>query len=296
MVEAAAVLAAFEDGSLPLAAWDHRQHLRAAYACLAGDDAFARFRAALLAYNARHGFVQTDTGGYHETMTRSFLRVMARCVQELPTGLAPTAVQACVVGMCADKRMLLRHYQRETIMGLPARRGWVEPDLVPLEAPPDRTIRPYTVADRAAVIACVAALQEHLRSSAPWLLPGDAMAAVYLEHLVTTCAAREGALYVAVQGGEVVGLACVWIERDFEALESALTQVAYVSDLVVLPAARGGGLGHMLLATCEEHALLAGVAHVQLTVLAGNPRAHALYAREGYEDMRLLLRKELGRA
>src|SRR3954462_10112194 len=68
-------LAALEDGTLPLAAFDHRAHLRAGYLYVAHHGfggAVDRFARTLKAFAARHG----KDGLYHETITVAFLALI----------------------------------------------------------------------------------------------------------------------------------------------------------------------------------------------------------------------------
>ncbi len=53
--------------------------------------------------------------------------------------------------------------------------------------------------------------------------------------------------------------------------------------LCVDPAARGLGIGSALLVAVEEEARTRGLRRVRLDVIDSNPRAKALYARQGYE-------------
>ena len=68
-------LAALEDTTLPLAAFDHRAHVRAGFLYLARHGlggAIARFSAALKAFAAANG----KHGLYHETITVAFLALI----------------------------------------------------------------------------------------------------------------------------------------------------------------------------------------------------------------------------
>jgi hypothetical protein len=68
-------LAAFEAATLPLAAFDHRAHVRAGYLYVSRHGlggAIERFGAALRAFAAAHG----KQGLYHETITVAFLALI----------------------------------------------------------------------------------------------------------------------------------------------------------------------------------------------------------------------------
>ncbi|HEX7312498.1 MAG TPA: hypothetical protein VF297_01015 [Pyrinomonadaceae bacterium] len=126
----------FEDCTLPREEWTHAAHLTVAlWHLLQFDwpDAVARVRARIKHYNAAHGIPSTPTGGYHETLTLFWLRVVdtflcaerneARALVHLANELAATH----------DKGLPLAHYTRELLFSPEARAHWVEPDLKPLE-------------------------------------------------------------------------------------------------------------------------------------------------------------------
>jgi hypothetical protein len=70
-----ALIAALEDCSLPLAAFDHRAHVQAGFAYLQRDGyagALAAMAQAIRRYAAHHG----KAGLYHETITVAFLALI----------------------------------------------------------------------------------------------------------------------------------------------------------------------------------------------------------------------------
>jgi ribosomal protein S18 acetylase RimI-like enzyme len=69
---------------------------------------------------------------------------------------------------------------------------------------------------------------------------------------------------------------------------------AFLTDLYLVPAARGGGRGAVLLAEVEARARARGVGALHLMVRHENAVARALYARAGYVDPgRVTLTKRL---
>ena len=81
-------------------------------------------------YNLAHGGQNTDTSGYHETMTLLYLKAIRQFIRQLPEGTTPAdAVRNLLQSPMAKKDYPLRYYSREWIMSKDARRGWVEPDL-----------------------------------------------------------------------------------------------------------------------------------------------------------------------
>jgi hypothetical protein len=85
-------------------------------------------------YNESVGGVNSDTEGYHETITQIFVRtlraVLARSEGE---GLA-ARVNAVLLAAEGRRDWPLRFYSRELLFSKEARLGWVEPDLSPLSS------------------------------------------------------------------------------------------------------------------------------------------------------------------
>jgi hypothetical protein len=131
------LVARFEDGTLPKAEWTHRAHLAVAlwYAArLPFEEALAAVRDGIQAINAVHGVVTTPSGGYHETITRFYLRVVFHYVrrEELQGGTDWAARVNRLLARYGARDLPLRHYTRDRLMSPEARFGWVEPDLRPI--------------------------------------------------------------------------------------------------------------------------------------------------------------------
>ena len=75
------LVAGFEDGTLPREEWTHAAHLTMALWYLVNypDDteSVRRIRDGIKHYNAAVGVVSTPTSGYHETLTRYYVHVVA---------------------------------------------------------------------------------------------------------------------------------------------------------------------------------------------------------------------------
>jgi hypothetical protein len=67
---------------------------------------------------------------YHHTVSQAWVELVAHHVAADP-GCADFGVFADRNPALLDKRLLARHYRSSTLAGEPARRGWVEPDLLP---------------------------------------------------------------------------------------------------------------------------------------------------------------------
>jgi hypothetical protein len=130
------LVARFEDATLPQAEWTHAAHLTVAlwYASrLPFEEALAAMRQGILRVNAAHGVVTTPTRGYHETITRFYMRVICDYVamEEVADANWATRVNRLLVRYGA-RDLPLRHYSKDRLMSGEARFGWVEPDLRPI--------------------------------------------------------------------------------------------------------------------------------------------------------------------
>src|SRR5215475_3892049 len=78
---------AFHAATLPVAQWNHAAHLRVAWLHLARhelDEAHLRMRVGIIRLNAAHGLVETAERGYHETLTRVWLVLVAAARRRAP--------------------------------------------------------------------------------------------------------------------------------------------------------------------------------------------------------------------
>jgi hypothetical protein len=127
--------AAFEDGTLPAAQWTHQAHLMVGlwYASrLPAEAALDAMRAGILRLNRVHGVVTTPTRGYHETITRAYLRLIGRFVVEDGGEDSWGERAERLLARHGERDHLLLYYSRDRLMSPEARVGWVEPDLRPL--------------------------------------------------------------------------------------------------------------------------------------------------------------------
>ena len=123
---------AFEERSLPKHEWTHAAHLTVGlYYCLTNPVAVARniMRDSIHWLNDSHGTPNTETSGYHETMTFFWLFVVEEFLRDKPKeNLAELANE--LIASCGDSKLPLKYYSRELLFSPAARRSYVEPDLV----------------------------------------------------------------------------------------------------------------------------------------------------------------------
>ncbi len=126
------LVAAFEKRTLPKAEWTHGAHLTMGYwyaAHFSPEDALDRVRTGILRLNEAHGVVTTPTSGYHETITRAYMRLLeAQLAEDRDGGEWHERVNRALERL-GGRDLLLGYYTRERLMSPAARAGWVEPDL-----------------------------------------------------------------------------------------------------------------------------------------------------------------------
>ncbi len=126
------LIAAFNDGSLPRAAWNHRAHLTAALdiaRSIAASERLPTIRGAILRFNASVGIESTPDSGYHETLTVFYMQIVELHVLRHPAPGSIAADANLLYEEWGDRDLPLRHYSRERLFSREARAGWVPPDL-----------------------------------------------------------------------------------------------------------------------------------------------------------------------
>ncbi|MET0291111.1 MAG: hypothetical protein ABW136_02030 [Steroidobacteraceae bacterium] len=116
--------------------WTHEAHLTVGLwhvATLGPAEAMARLRSGIRKLNESNGVANTTSGGYHETITQAYVRLIAAFLASRPGDVSlQQTCDALLSGELADRNVLLRHWSRERLFSPLARAGWVEPDLAPL--------------------------------------------------------------------------------------------------------------------------------------------------------------------
>jgi hypothetical protein len=120
-----------EARTLPKAEWTHAAHFAAALWLLAepGRDACTEMPGLIRAYNAATGVANTETEGYHETITQASLRAAAHA---LAGRSRAEALAHLLAGPQGRSDWLLTYWSRQRLFTPQARARWVEPDLQPL--------------------------------------------------------------------------------------------------------------------------------------------------------------------
>lgn len=126
-----ALWAAFHARTLSHARWNHAAHLRMAWLHLERygiEEAHLRIRAGIIRLNASHGLVESPARGYHETLTRVWLLLVAEARRLARGGDSRSFLAAHRL----ERDAPLRFYSRERLFSLEARSTFVPPDLASL--------------------------------------------------------------------------------------------------------------------------------------------------------------------
>jgi hypothetical protein len=128
----AAVAEGLRSCSFPAADFHHREHcLVTAYFLLTEPevDWRAKLPALIKRYNLAMGGANTDSAGYHETITQFYLAAIAGFLQAMPRCSPEERCQAILGSPLADKDYILRFYSRELLFSTEARHRYVAPNL-----------------------------------------------------------------------------------------------------------------------------------------------------------------------
>lgn len=133
----AALVHAWVAGTLPKAEWTHEAHLRVGLwhvATLGPVVALSQLRQGITRYNESVGTANTDSSGYHETLTSFYVDLIARFLDQSDRTQSLDALASALVDRYGDRDLALRVYSRDRLFSTAARRGWLPPDLVPAPA------------------------------------------------------------------------------------------------------------------------------------------------------------------
>ena len=122
--------------TLPRADWTHEAHLAATTWLLTRRpdiDVDAKLPGIIRAFNESVGGVNSDSEGYHETITRLFLHGVRLFLAEADrTEPLHELVNELLLSPMGRRDWPLRFYTRERLFSVEARRAFVPPDLAAL--------------------------------------------------------------------------------------------------------------------------------------------------------------------
>jgi hypothetical protein len=131
-------VAAFRARTLPKPEWDHFAHLTVGHhyvTAYGADEALAQLRGDISRYNEACGVPNSDTRGYHETITAFYVRTIARYLAQIPASMPLLdQVHGLLNDALGSKAIAFEFWSRERLLSTEARRAWLAPDLKPIEA------------------------------------------------------------------------------------------------------------------------------------------------------------------
>lgn len=132
--EIIALAGGFIDLSLPKTSWTHAAHFATTLwmiSCRSDLDPAREMPRLIRRYNEAMGGVNSDTAGYHETITQASIRAARDFLRRHPAALH-VACNALLKSPLGDPDWLLTYWSRPCLFSVAARRAWVEPDIQPL--------------------------------------------------------------------------------------------------------------------------------------------------------------------
>ncbi len=149
--------------TLPTDEWTHLSHLRVGLWHVlrySPAEAMARLRDGIRTYNTACGVANSDSSGYHETITQVYVTLIAHFLATQDLSKPIDELATALILSLGEKELPLRYYSRERLMAPEARKQWVEPDLLPLPpkqaagVPPNKGLLLTWVAWQGAPRAC----------------------------------------------------------------------------------------------------------------------------------------------
>ena len=120
--------------TLPKVEWTHAAHFAAAFWLIRRPDMDATrdMPGLIRAYNEATGVRNTDTTGYHETITMASLQVARAWLRDRFDSPLYEALNELMASDYGLSSWPLAYWSRPLLFSVIARRSWVDPDLRPL--------------------------------------------------------------------------------------------------------------------------------------------------------------------
>ena len=123
------------DRTLPKTMWTHAAHFAAVLwliHCKPELEAPREMPHLIRAYNEATGGANTDSSGYHETITQASIRAARAFLCAAPPQPLFVTCNALMNTRLGDPDWLLEYWSRALLFSVEARRRWVEPDICEL--------------------------------------------------------------------------------------------------------------------------------------------------------------------
>jgi hypothetical protein len=123
------------DRTLPKSEWTHAAHFAATLWLLAHRSRIEVTRdlpGYIRHYNVATGGANTESAGYHETITQASIRAAAAFLSASPARPLYLTCNALMASPLGQSDWLLAYWSRSRLFSTEARRTWLAPDLEPL--------------------------------------------------------------------------------------------------------------------------------------------------------------------
>ncbi len=131
-----ALMLRFEARELPKPEWTHEAHIVVAVWYIMQSDfeqALDIVRENITKHNESVGTINSDTDGYHETITKFWLMVAKAFVEENEFTDKYEAINALIDSRYGKSDYPFEYYSKENLFSVKARHNWIEPDLKKLD-------------------------------------------------------------------------------------------------------------------------------------------------------------------
>jgi hypothetical protein len=131
------IVEGFRSRTLPAPRWTHQAHLTVGlWHVLSRPSGMVldEIRRGIIAYNTAVGTPNSDTRGYHETITAFYVWAIRKYLRDANADLTLVALMnGLLASRYATKSYPFEFYSRERLLSVDARRACLEPDLKSLD-------------------------------------------------------------------------------------------------------------------------------------------------------------------
>jgi hypothetical protein len=120
------------DRTLPKTVWTHAAHFAATLwllQCRPDMEISREMPGIIRGYNEATGGANTETGGYHETITQASIRAARAFLMEAPPQPLFVICNELIGSRLGSPEWLLEYWTRSRLFSVEARREWLEPDI-----------------------------------------------------------------------------------------------------------------------------------------------------------------------
>ena len=149
--------------------------------------------------------------------------------------------------------------------------------------------------DKKIIIEMLQSLQDYERALHPGRRPGADVAEFRYKRITDAAESFNGAVLVAIEKSEIVGLTAGWMIIDDDQLQDMEhREHGYISVLFVSPEHRGKDIAQKLLISIEQHLVSVGANRLSMNTLARNGPAVTASRAVGFEPFEVKLEKFIG--